>query len=119
MGELITNALLGTGFLVGIISAWVTFKNNKSSNELEWYDRAIKEIERLEERLEKAYTQLDDLEEELREVEGQLVVEKKVNSRLTDENKVLSNTIIELKSIIREIQTELENLNRRVDENHE
>lgn len=117
MGEFITNALLGTGFLVGIISAWVTFKNNKSSNELEWYDRAIKEVERLEERLEKAYTQLDEMEAELREVEGQLDVEKKVNSRLTDENKILSDKIVELKTIIREIQTELENLNRKVDGN--
>lgn len=116
MGEWITNALLGTGFLVGIISAWVTFKNNKSSNELEWYDRAIQEIERLEERLEKAYAQLDEMEAELKEVEGQLDVEKKVNSRLTDENKILSDTIVELKSIIREIQTELDNLNRKVDE---
>ena len=108
----IWNAIVGSGFLVGFLSIWLNWKNSKSKNNIDWYDRAIKEIERLEKRLQSTVDELDALSIELSD-------EKDKNDRLTEENQFLSSKVDELQVIIKEIRIELDTLIKRREEHDE
>ena len=110
------NAIVGSGFLIGALSIWLSWKNSKSKNSIDWYDRAIKEIERLEKRLQSADVELDELNNELEKMGIKLLEETSKNDKLTEENKFLANKVIELQTIIKEIKFELELLRGRGDE---
>ena len=113
------NAIVGSGFLIGALSIWLNWKNSKSKNSIDWYDRAIKEIERLEKRLQSADDELEELNDELEKLGVKLLDEKSKNSKLIEENKFLSNKVIELQTIIKEIKFELDSLRKRRDEHDE
>lgn len=113
------NAIIGSGFLVGALSIWLNWKNSKSKNKLDWYDRAIKEIERLEKRLQSADDELDELNDELEKLGIKLSDEQSKNDKLIEENEFLSNKVIELQTIIKEIKFELDSLKKRRDEHDE
>ena len=110
------NAIVGSGFLIGALSIWLNWKNSQSKNSIDWYDRAIKEIERLEKRLQSADVELDELNNELEKMGIKLLEETSKNDKLTEENKFLANKVIELQTIIKEIKFELELLSGRRDE---
>lgn len=110
------NAIIGSGFLVGALSIWLNWKNSKSKNKLDWYDRAIKEIERLEKRLQSADDELDELKGELERLGIKLLDETNKNNKLAEENKFLSDKVVELQTIIKEIKFELDSLKKRRDE---
>ena len=109
------NAIVGSGFLIGVLSVWLNWKNSKSKISIDWYDRAIKEIERLEKRLQSADDELDELKDELDKLGIKLLDEKNKTSELMKENEFLSNKVVELQTIIKEIQFELETLRKRRD----
>ena len=113
------DAIVGSGFLIGALSIWLNWKNSKSKSSIDWYDRAINEIERLEKRLQSADTELDELKDELEKMGIKLLDETSKNSKLTEENKFLANKVVELQTIIKEIKFELETLRKRRDENDE
>ena len=113
------DAIVGSGFLIGALSIWLNWKNSKSKSSIDWYDRAINEIERLEKRLQSADNELDELKDELEKMGIKLLDETSKNSKLTEENKFLANKVVELQTIIKEIKFELETLRKRRDENDE
>lgn len=113
------DAIVGSGFLIGALSIWLNWKNSKSKSSIDWYDRAINEIERLEKRLQSADTELDELKDELEKMGIKLLDETSKNSKLTEENKFLANKVVELQTIIKEIKFELETLRKRRDEHDE
>jgi len=93
--------LLGSGFIIGAFGLWLTWKNQKSERRINWYDRSIKEIERLETKLKKANQKIDCLE---KEVEGKHL-----------ENKELKRIITGLQEVIEDIQDELSSLKKSVE----
>lgn len=113
------NAIVGSGFLIGVLSVWLNWKNSKSKTNIDWYDRAIKEIERLEKRLESADDELDELKGELDKLEVKLLGEKEKNIKLTEENRFLASKVDELQVIIKEIRFELDTLIKRREEHDE
>lgn len=115
----IWNAIVGSGFLVGFLSIWLNWKNSKSKTNIDWYDRAIKEIERLEKRLQSADDELEELRDELDALGIKLSDEKDKNNRLTEENRFLSSKVDELQVIIKEIRIELDTLIKRREEHDE
>ena len=104
------DAIIGSGFLIGVLSFWLNWKNSRSKNIIDWYDRAINEIERLEKRLQSADDELDELKDELEKMGIKLLDETNKNNKLIEENKFLANKIIELQTIIKEIKFELDSL---------
>lgn len=113
------NAIVGSGFLIGALSIWLNWKNSKSKNTIDWYDRAINEIERLEKRLQLANDELDELKDELEKLSIKLSDEKNKNNELVEENRFLSDKVVELQTIIEEIKLELDSLRKRRDEHEE
>ena len=113
------DAIVGSGFLIGALSIWLSWKNSKSKNSIDWYDRAIDEIERLEKRLQSADDELDELKDELEKMGIKLLDETSKNTKLTEENKFLANKVIKLQTIIKEIKFELDKLRIRRDEREE
>ena len=98
------DAIVGSGFLIGALSIWLNWKNSKSKTSIDWYDRAIKEIERLEKRLQSADDELDELKEELEKMGIKLSNEMSKSDKLKEENRFLSNKVVELQTIIKEIK---------------
>ena len=110
------DAIVGSGFLIGALSIWLNWKNSKSKTSIDWYDRAIKEIERLEKRLQSADDELDELKDELEKLGSKLSEETNKNVKLAEENRFLTNKVVELQTIIKEIKFELDSLRKRRDE---
>ena len=100
MGQQVINALFGTGFLIGLISLWLTFKDNKSKRKIDWYDRSIKEIERLESKLSAMETRLTMMQAELDSKEDELEdTQKKLDARM-EENAELKK-MVKLNTILK------------------
>lgn len=71
------SVVISTGGLVGIVTAFLTYRTNRKERRIQWYDRAIREIERLE-------NKLDDCEEKATEYRDRYY-ESKANNRKGDE----------------------------------
>lgn len=54
--------VIGTGGIVGIVTAYLTYRTSKSERRIQWYDRAIAEIERLEKKLQESRDRSHELE---------------------------------------------------------
>jgi len=67
--------VIGTGGIVGIITAYLTYRTSKSERRIQWYDRAIAEIERLEKKLQ-------ECQDRYRELETMYLNEKRKNDIL-------------------------------------
>lgn len=85
------------GGLIALITAWFAHKKSKDKHKLELYDRAIKEIERLDDKLLEA-------EVELKKVYEDLTKEKSVNVELCNKLSVLKETIKDLQDKILKIK---------------
>lgn len=57
--------ILGSGGLVALITAWLTYRTNKGEQKIKWYDRAINEIERLDKIVKEERSKRINLAEEL------------------------------------------------------
>lgn len=114
MSQEIVNALFGTGFLIGLISLWLTFKDNKSQRRIDWYDRSIKEIERLETKLSAMETRLTMMQAELDSKADELEdAQKKLDAR-TAENAKLKKMVASLQVMVKDLRSELAQLKRGV-----
>lgn len=87
--EMILTLLIGGGGTGALISAFLTRKSAKESTDIQLLDRAYKEIERLDSRI-------DELEEELRNEKG--------------ENTELKEVIREMREVVYNLKQEIERL---------
>lgn len=89
--EVVLTLLIGGGGIGALVSAWLTRKSAKESTDIQLLDRAYKEIERLDLRI-------DELEEELRKEKG--------------ENSELKEVIREMREVVGSLKQEIDRLKK-------
>lgn len=84
-----------------MVTAYLTYRTGKGDQDIKWYDRAIEEIERLDERVKVA-------ENEKIELRVKLAEEESDNYGLKEKIKVLERRVDDLKEQIERLKGELD-----------
>lgn len=90
--------VIGGGGLASIISVWLTHKRDKERVEIDWYDRASKEVLRLEERIRAAALETEAAREESESLRA-------YNRALRQDNKELRASLNELEAYVKDLET--------------
>lgn len=99
-------SLLGGGTLVGMLSAFLLFINNKKGHDIDWYDRAIVQVKELD-------AQIVTLEAIIKELNGNLQHEREEKEKLQSVLKKMENTIIVLKNELDDFKKKGSNKNEK------
>lgn len=91
MSELLLG-LLGGGSFVSLVTAFLQYRQKQNGSDIEWYDRAVAQVNMQDETITRLKAYIDKIEQE--------------NRRLGNENDDLKDIIEELEDLVMEMEKE-------------